>query len=132
MKKNKSNLITALVTTFIVMLLYLPEIVKWQFITIIIILVFTLTYLLYELLIDLIKKQYTTKKYIVSTEIIGIIAWAVICYIYFSSTNINVISYYFLVVLQSYVPVAQIIFIVMVYIRGFLKGERFHKNKEMT
>jgi|SRR5665647_1140037 len=132
MKKNKSNLITALVTTFIVMLLYLPEIVKWQFITIIIILVFTLTYLLYELLIDLIKKQYTTKKYIVSTEIIGIIAWAVICYIYFSSININVISYYFLVVLQSYVPVAQIIFIVMVYIRGFLKGERFHKNKEMT
>lgn len=129
MKETSSKLNTALVIASIVAFIFLPKIVEWIF-SPIVICTLILAYLIYEMLIDLIKKQYRTTTYIVTTEIMGIIVWIVLSYILFTM-DCKGINFEELMVKQYHFSVVRIAFSVIVCIRVFLKGERFDKNKKV-
>ncbi|MBK5263144.1 MAG: hypothetical protein JJE17_11360 [Peptostreptococcaceae bacterium] len=82
-----------------------------------------------EIFIDIIKQKYNTMKYIVLAEIIGIIAWSVLCYTSIIMGSMPIYSYDF--ISFGYYKVAAIILnMAMIYTRGFLKSKRFEKTRK--
>ena len=103
---------------------------EWQYRVDIATAVIVSIFFLVEMLFDIIKKKYTTIIYIVILEIVGIIAWVTFCYVSITMGNLTIYS-------NDYEPfvkykiITQIILMVMIFVRLYLKSKRFKKNEDV-
>lgn len=135
MKFNKANIISSIFITICILLLFLllflPKIIDLipskdtRFIIYIILFILFFIHIIFETYHDIRKKQFTTKIYIVITDIIAIIAFTVLFYINFTNHNETNIE----VVLQksTYSMMALLFFAGAILIQTLLKNQRFKK-----
>lgn len=75
---------------------------------------------------DISKKRFTTTAYIILTEIIEVIAFAMICYFYFRKCD--KLSLEAIINRDHNVFIASTIFSGTIFVRGLFKSPRFEKN----
>ena len=132
MRFNKSNIIISVIFSLFILLLFLPKLVdlipsgEVKFAISIILALLVFIFILFETYGDITKKQFTTTPYIVLSDIISIIAFAVLGYLSFTKfdlKNIEVLLYR----INARNTAALFLFGGML-IRNFFKSQRFEKK----
>lgn len=132
MRLNKNNVIFSAVVILIIILLFLPRIIdripskEVKLAASIIVCLLILIYIIFETYRDITKKQYTTNTYIVLTDILQILAFAVLSYISFKSYNKKNIEEIFKI--YNARIVSELILFAAILLRNFLRSQRFEKK----
>lgn len=132
MKLNKSNVMFFMAIILCILLFFLPQIIELipskeaKSIVIIILSILVFIDIIFDIYSDITKKQFTTTVYIVLTDIIEIVAFAVLCYLSFTSYDAANVEVLFKRIYAH--EMAVIFFLCAILIRNFLRSQRFMKK----